>query len=185
MNPRIIIALALALTCNLSFSATLEGCVVRVADGDTVTVELDNGKRERIRFEGIDAPESTQSYGRKSRENLIDLSKHTALASQWNTKGETIMAVLSARSSPAESILTLSKSNRALRGFTATILKTSPRLTKPATLQPKFQPEIAMQASGLNLIRLLRGSIGEAKNRFLPRNNPKGVLCCPLPFSIF
>ncbi|WP_282195992.1 thermonuclease family protein [Turicimonas muris] len=75
MNPRIIIALALALTCNLSFSATLDGCVVRVADGDTVTVELDNGKRERIRFEGIDAPESTQSYGRKSRENLIDLLK--------------------------------------------------------------------------------------------------------------
>ena len=47
MNPRVFIALALALTCNLSFSATLEGCVVRVADGDTVTVELDNGKRER------------------------------------------------------------------------------------------------------------------------------------------
>lgn len=44
-----------------------------MADGDTVTVELDNGKRERIRFEGIDAPESSQSYGRKSRENLIDL----------------------------------------------------------------------------------------------------------------
>lgn len=60
MNPRVFfIALALALTCNLSFSATLEGCVVRVADGDTVTIELDNGKRERIRFEGIDAPESS------------------------------------------------------------------------------------------------------------------------------
>lgn len=48
------------------FSATLEGCVVRVADGDTVTVELDNGKRERIRFGGIDAPESSQTYGRES-----------------------------------------------------------------------------------------------------------------------
>ena len=32
MNPRIFVALALALTCNLSFSATLEGCVVRVAE---------------------------------------------------------------------------------------------------------------------------------------------------------
>lgn len=73
MNPRIFVALALALTCNLSFSATLEGCVVRVADGDTVTVELDNEKRERIRFEGIDAPESSQTYGRESRKNLIDL----------------------------------------------------------------------------------------------------------------
>ena len=73
MNPRIFVALALALTCNLSFSATLEGCVVRVADGDTVTVGLDNGKRERIRFEGIDAPESSQTYGRESRKNLIDL----------------------------------------------------------------------------------------------------------------
>lgn len=73
MNPRIFVALALALTCNLSFSAALEGCVVRVADGDTVTIELDNGKRERIRFEGIDAPESSQTYGRESRKNLIDL----------------------------------------------------------------------------------------------------------------
>lgn len=73
MNPWIFVALALTLACNLSFSATLEGCVVRVADGDTITVELDNGKRERIRFEGIDAPESSQTYGRESRKNLIGL----------------------------------------------------------------------------------------------------------------
>lgn len=44
-----------------------------MADGDTVTIELDNGKRQRIRFEGIDAPESSQSYGRESRENLVGL----------------------------------------------------------------------------------------------------------------
>ena len=32
------------------------GVVVRVADGDTVTVELD-GRRERVRYVGVDAPE--------------------------------------------------------------------------------------------------------------------------------
>lgn len=49
---------------------TLEGRVVRVADGDTITI-LDRYKRQhKIRLYGIDAPELHQSFGRKSRQNL-------------------------------------------------------------------------------------------------------------------
>lgn len=179
MNPRVFIALALALTCNLSFSATLEGCVVRVADGDTVTVELDNGKRERIRFEGIDAPESSQTYGRESRKNLIDLLKNTALASLWNMTEETTMAALSVKSSPEVSISTLNKSSAGLHGFTAIILKTSLWPIKPATLQQKFQPEIAMQDFGLILIRPLRGYTVETTDRFVPFKESNGKALLP------
>ena len=35
---------------------TLQGKVVKVADGDTVTIMDDSGKKHRIRLAGIDAP---------------------------------------------------------------------------------------------------------------------------------
>ena len=51
---------------------TLTGRVVRVADGDTVTV-LDAANTEhRIRLSGIDAPESHQGFGSSSKQNLSD-----------------------------------------------------------------------------------------------------------------
>ena len=53
--------------------AKLKGKVVRVADGDTVTIRLKDGTQEKIRFYGIDAPESDQDYGDKSREKLVSL----------------------------------------------------------------------------------------------------------------
>lgn len=52
---------------------TLEGRVVAIADGDTITV-LDAGNRQtRIRLQGIDAPESRQAFGQVSKQNLSDL----------------------------------------------------------------------------------------------------------------
>ena len=53
--------------------AKLKGKVVRIADGDTVTIRLKDGSQEKIRFYGIDAPESDQDYGDKSREKLVSL----------------------------------------------------------------------------------------------------------------
>jgi endonuclease YncB( thermonuclease family) len=51
----------------------LVGRVVGVADGDTITV-LDADKRQhRIRFLGIDAPESGQPFGRRAKQRLSDL----------------------------------------------------------------------------------------------------------------
>jgi endonuclease YncB( thermonuclease family)/methylphosphotriester-DNA--protein-cysteine methyltransferase len=48
----------------------IEGKVVRVSDGDTITVLDADNKQHRIRFQGIDAPESHQAWGQASKENL-------------------------------------------------------------------------------------------------------------------
>ena len=68
---------AFALTCAfisaLAQAETLSGRVVRVIDGDTLVV-LDASKtQQKIRLQGIDAPERGQAYGTKSKEHLSDL----------------------------------------------------------------------------------------------------------------
>jgi endonuclease YncB( thermonuclease family) len=51
----------------------IEGKVVSVADGDTVTV-LDAGRvQHKIRLSGIDAPERSQAFGTRSREYLSSI----------------------------------------------------------------------------------------------------------------
>ena len=43
------------------------GKVVRVSDGDTITV-MHNGKGERIRLHGIDCPEKRQAFGKRAKQ---------------------------------------------------------------------------------------------------------------------
>jgi len=57
----------------LSGSQTLNGRVVRVADGDTITLLDGTNTQHRIRLEGIDAPESHQAFGTQSKKNLSDM----------------------------------------------------------------------------------------------------------------
>jgi endonuclease YncB( thermonuclease family) len=52
---------------------TLEGKVVGVADGDTITVLGAGNQQTRVRLQGIDAPESRQAFGQASKRNLSDL----------------------------------------------------------------------------------------------------------------
>ena len=54
-------------------AANIEGKVIKVADGDTVTVLDAGNKQHRVRLTGIDAPERHQAYGGKSTESLVDL----------------------------------------------------------------------------------------------------------------
>lgn len=50
----------------------LEGRVIGVSDGDTITV-LDADKRQhKIRLSGIDAPESGQAFGNRAKQGLSD-----------------------------------------------------------------------------------------------------------------
>ena len=52
---------------------TLQGRVVKVTDGDTITIIDDQGDKNRIRLAGIDAPERDQPYGKESTESLFRL----------------------------------------------------------------------------------------------------------------
>jgi endonuclease YncB( thermonuclease family) len=49
--------------------ADFTGRVVKVADGDTITV-LVNKTQIRVRLDAIDAPESKQAFGKRSRQSL-------------------------------------------------------------------------------------------------------------------
>ena len=51
----------------------LEGRVVKVYDGDTITLLDKDMQQHRIRFYGIDAPEKSQSFGKRSQENLANM----------------------------------------------------------------------------------------------------------------
>lgn len=57
----------------LASAETIQGKVIRVADGDTITV-LDQSKTQhKIRLAGIDAPEKGMPFGQKSKQHLSDL----------------------------------------------------------------------------------------------------------------
>lgn len=50
-------------------AATLQGKVVHIADGDTLTVLVDH-EQVKVRLAEIDAPESHQDYGQKAKQAL-------------------------------------------------------------------------------------------------------------------
>ncbi len=56
--------LLILFSCTLH-AATLQGKVVGVADGDTITVLDATNTQHKIRLQGIDAPEKAQPYGKK------------------------------------------------------------------------------------------------------------------------
>ncbi len=71
-NPVKILATLLLGFAIPAAAATLEGLVVGVTDGDTITVLVEK-KPVKIRIAKIDAPESKQPYGTRSKQALSDL----------------------------------------------------------------------------------------------------------------
>jgi endonuclease YncB( thermonuclease family) len=57
----------------LASAATFSGRVVSIADGDTLTILDAQHQQHKIRLQGIDAPESRQSFGKLSKHNLSSL----------------------------------------------------------------------------------------------------------------
>ena len=57
----------------LSGKNDIQGKVVKVADGDTITILDSENKQIKIRLYGIDAPEKAQDFGKVSREYLAEL----------------------------------------------------------------------------------------------------------------
>jgi len=56
-----------------AISQVFMGRVVRIADGDTITVLDGANAQHRIRLQGIDAPESHQAFGTQSKNSLSDM----------------------------------------------------------------------------------------------------------------
>ncbi len=68
--PRTIVLILCLLVSRLSFADTLTGKVVRIADGNTITVQDSSGQELEIRLQGIDAPEHNQAFGQEATTNL-------------------------------------------------------------------------------------------------------------------
>jgi endonuclease YncB( thermonuclease family) len=73
MRSAIVAALLLA-SVGTAYAASISGRVTGVADGDTLTIQTDDGRRIRIRLQGIDAPERTQTYSQVSRSSLQEMT---------------------------------------------------------------------------------------------------------------
>jgi endonuclease YncB( thermonuclease family) len=86
----------LFLAVNLN-ATTLQGKVVHVADGDTITVLDANNTQHKIRLQSIDAPEKAQAFGQRSKQSLLQLihSKQVSVEYQKKDKyGRTLGKVM-------------------------------------------------------------------------------------------
>lgn len=98
-----LLALIIALcSCDMTFwgntstqALSKHGTVTKVADGDTLTVNLD-GKETKIRLCGIDAPEQAQPFGKQSKAFLqkLTLDKEVAITEiEQDRYGRTVAEV--------------------------------------------------------------------------------------------
>jgi endonuclease YncB( thermonuclease family)/methylphosphotriester-DNA--protein-cysteine methyltransferase len=67
-----------------SVQLVIEGKVINVHDGDTVTVLDQDNKKFHIRLQGIDAPELKQEFGSVSQENLSRMVLGKQVTIFWN-----------------------------------------------------------------------------------------------------
>lgn len=70
----------------IGFAGLLEGQVVSVHDGDTVTVLDATRRQHKIRLAGIDAPELSQAFGRVSRQHLADQVAGRTVVIEWSKR---------------------------------------------------------------------------------------------------
>jgi endonuclease YncB( thermonuclease family) len=55
------------------FITILTGRVIRVIDGDTIVILTEDKELIKIRFDGIDCPESKQDFGSRAKQSTSDL----------------------------------------------------------------------------------------------------------------
>jgi len=83
---QILLLAALWIFANTSAADTMNGRVIGVSDGDTVTILDDTKTQWKIRLLGIDAPEKTQAFGSKSKEHLSDLVFNRQVTVEYSKK---------------------------------------------------------------------------------------------------
>lgn len=75
-----------ALFASQAYADILNGRVVGVADGDTVTVLDASNTQFKIRLMGIDAPEKKMPYGNRSKQSLSDLVFNRQVQVEYSKK---------------------------------------------------------------------------------------------------
>lgn len=83
---RIVLIAVVLMFANVSIADTLQGRVVGVADGDTVTVLDASNVQFKIRLMGIDAPEKKMPFGQRSKEHLSDLVFNKQVTVEYNKR---------------------------------------------------------------------------------------------------
>lgn len=89
----------LGMQAGTACAAMLHGQVVRVIDGDTVTVADGRHRKVKVRLVGIDAPEKDQPYGREAKAHLASLVLGKVVDVEWDKRdsyGRVIGRVLAA-----------------------------------------------------------------------------------------
>ena len=79
-------AAALVLSLCLAWqvqAVSIVGKVIKVADGDTVTVLDSSHTQHKIRLSGIDAPEQRQAFGNVSKQSLTKLVAGQSVVVEW------------------------------------------------------------------------------------------------------
>ncbi len=84
-STRILGLLALLLP-SIASADLIQGRVVGVTDGDTVTILDASSTQCKIRLMGIDAPEKKMPFGQQSKRNLSDLIFHKQVTVEYHKK---------------------------------------------------------------------------------------------------
>lgn len=82
----IFILLVMMIVQAVEAASVLQGRVVGVADGDTITVLDETKSQHRIRLGGIDAPEKKAPFGDKSKQSLSDMVYRQQVDVLWEKK---------------------------------------------------------------------------------------------------
>ncbi len=69
-----------------AFADSLTGKVVKITDGDTLTILDANYQQHKIRLAGIDAPERKQAYGLASRKHLLSIVAHKQVTIEYQKR---------------------------------------------------------------------------------------------------
>jgi endonuclease YncB( thermonuclease family) len=77
---------ALCAAAPFAAADTLQGVVVAIQDGDTLTLLDEGNTQHRVRLAGIDAPEKGQPFGQRSKEELSSLVYRREVTVEWHKR---------------------------------------------------------------------------------------------------
>lgn len=65
------------------FAYTISGLVIAVVDGDTISIIDAGNTKYKVRLAGIDSPEKSQSFGERSKQNMVRMVFGRSVQVEW------------------------------------------------------------------------------------------------------